>query len=603
VAACALFRSFGIPVLLSAVAASLFAFPNNLFLSVSHIQLFTLYVMPAVGWACVVAVRTVHVRPRRAAMVAALGAFLFGLAFATGYYMSWLFQFQVAIFVALLGLFAWPEIVAWWRAGPRRVLVAIAAYAAGFAAGLVPFAAIYLPVLSQTGGFGAGAYRLYAADPSDLLNLGPGNLVWGSLVAHSGLIDQARLLDGEHRFTLTPAVIVLLLAAVAAAIAAPRLWRVDRAGRLLRAVTLAGGLTVVVFYATVIAIDGWSLFTLLQRVVPGASAIRVGYRGMLTASLFELLAISIVADRVIAGAPASPRYAARVAASGFALLLFVALVEQVNLEQTSAVSRPAELARLAHVPPAPRECRTMYVVDEPAEANVAKVHVDAMQIAVRDMIPTVAGYSGILPPHWTLFDIRTPGFDRRVADYARRRGFYNGLCRLDFAAGEWRLVSESTEDLALRNARLPPLDFSSGDAVSLSFAAPDVVGSFLGEGWWQAESWGRWSADRHAYLAIPLGDARPQAVDVDLRVVVTRKLGRRTVRLTVNGCTLAAATIRHGQSPDITLSGTLPPACTAGPGALVVGLETDEIAIPAELGVNGDGRTLGIGVRRIVLKR
>ena len=90
------------------------------------------------------------------------------------------------------------------------------------------------------------------------------------------------------------------------------------------------------FYLLTVKTHNHSLFRVLYDVVPGAKAIRVGYRGMVVANLFAVTAIGLTFDRVIRLSLQEPRTSLRLGRLGaVTAVLALAAIEQVNLVQAN----------------------------------------------------------------------------------------------------------------------------------------------------------------------------------------------------------------------------------------------------------------------------
>jgi hypothetical protein len=432
-------RRLDISVLLAAPAALIFTFPNNLYLKSGHLQHFTVYYIPIIAYCGLLAVSEIHLRPLRAYLLAAFAAALYGLIFSTGYYMAWFFGLALLIFAPIAGAIAWPQVRAWWRKGPSRVLGLGLAAGLSIGAALSLFGVIYAPVLATGAGHTFRKYLLYAPHPIDIVNVGMENLVWSGLIRSLHLIRDEQLGYGEVSIALTPIVQILLLASVIL-VFRPRFWPDSDAGTISRAFVIAGASVCALFYLVTIQTHGHSWFHLLYALVPGAKAIRVGYRAMVVANLFAATAIALAFDRVIRLSLRETRPFVRhlCLAPVTALLAFV-VVEQVNLATVARLSRGSEREHFSALGKAPRECRTFYVASEPN--RTIRTILDAMMIAIDQHIPTIEGHSGLDPPGYDVDDEGTQyEQQQQLLRWAARRGIADGLCRVDVGNGTWTVV-------------------------------------------------------------------------------------------------------------------------------------------------------------------
>ena len=416
--------------------AALLTIANGMYVQSGHAQIQSLALLPWLAIAVSGAWRAEMAgATRRALLLATAAAAVMALWLVTAFYFAW---FTLYFSLVLLLCWAWlnrklnlagPALL--WR---HRLIL-------GSAGGVLlvlgtPFLAVYLPKAMETGGH---PYMLsYLAYPTDMVNVGDGNLLWGWLIAAMraaagmGLGDAgaARMFDGEHRSGFPLILFALLCAA---------LWKLLRQrgdSGLARAFAFA----IVISWLLTLRIGPLSPWIVVHALLPGASGVRVILRYQLFLILPSLLMVGYV-------------WRARLAAlwgtrPALALLLVaLLLVEQVNFADVARLDRRAQIAAFDAIPAPPPECRRFYLVsargDEPlfidAKLDGLYPHnVDAMFLAELWRLPTLNGFSTFNPPDWNFADPRAADYDARVAAYARKHGL-TGLCRLDMKDAEpWR---------------------------------------------------------------------------------------------------------------------------------------------------------------------
>jgi hypothetical protein len=313
------------------------------------------------------------------------------------------------------------------------------AAALAFAAGIVPFLILYVPVIL------AGHSRDFAEvasnmpEWSDLANVTPENVLWGSALERLGIAGQADDPVWEAELGFTPMVLVVFilgLAILAGRVYAPPYplpsltlpspagkGREAAADRLL----LMFGAAVVILWLLQMDYFGTRPWRAVWAAIPGAKAIRYTFRSQLVANLF----VALVVARVLA---------AIVRARVWTWLLCAVLIaEQINLAWPAVMSRRAALAWIDAVPPPPEGCRIFYVTPHarPSSRTGAQHQDDAMLLAEIRGIPTVNGYSSWFPGGWTLDEPASPDYAGAVRGWADRNGIADGLCGLEPRAGTW----------------------------------------------------------------------------------------------------------------------------------------------------------------------
>ena len=408
------------PALLLAAAA---AFANNLYVDTGHAQMYATCVVPLV--ALLAAEAWVATPPvRRAVLGGAAGATL-GLLTWSSFYIGWFAIVVGLVALAVLLAVRAGAVGATWRAVRER-WVAVAAAAGGFAVMMVPFLVTYAPALRDGRGRPYDEVAGLAPRPFDLVNVGDGNLLWGSAV-EALAADDARLGLLHRAVAVTP---VLAAATLVAGVVLARDAR--RAGwthRRTAGVVAAATAAVVALLPIQFGFGGaWSWF---HRFVPGGSAIRVWGRIEVLNGFVAVLAVGcLLAARACAG-----RRGSAVALLPLAIAGLIA-VEQINLtDRYRELDRGAQDARFDAVPPPPEACRTFHLAPEPGR-DPDHASIDAMWIAQRTGVPTVNGYSGWTPDGWALRP-DDAGYEQRVAGWVAANGLTAGHCRYDAATATW----------------------------------------------------------------------------------------------------------------------------------------------------------------------
>lgn len=421
------------------VAAS-FTIASNIQLQAVHAQLQSVALLPVAMMLALACVRAEAAgRPARARLHAVALAALMAAWLMTSYYMAWFTLFSACLFVLCWAILSG-------HARPLAALRLVRAHAGTIAAGLgafavliLPFLAVYLPKLHETGGEGYDEMLGYLVTPTiDMINVGPDNYIWGWLfrpliawLHHLRPDDPAlpgRVLRGEHEAGFPPFLCLLLIVAA---------WRIIRRGSLgegpipsveWRAFTLA------MIVAWVLTLQFWVLspWNLVFFLVPGAKGLRAVSRYQLWLTLpFLLIVVFAWRVRLATLLRTRPWWGAAVVA-----LLFA---ENLSAETAAQLSRREQRAALDAIPPPPPGCRSFHVVasraSEPvylnAELNALYPHnVDAMFLAEQWRVPTINGFSTFNPPDWDFGEPLRADYDARVARYAARHGLRN-VCRLD----------------------------------------------------------------------------------------------------------------------------------------------------------------------------
>jgi hypothetical protein len=598
-----LLRRLDVSIPLASFAALIFTFSNNLFLKSYHPQLFTVYYIPILAFCGLLAVTELHRRPARAYLTAAFAGVLYGLLFSSGYYMAWFFGLALLFFVPFAGVFARHQARAWWQECPRCVLGLVLVASASFLAALSIFAMIYGPVLALGAGRSFAEYLALAPHPVDIVNVGLDNALWSRLIRSLHLISDERLDDGEVRIALTPIVIILLLSSAAFAFRTG-FWPADDSGRIRRAVVIAGAGVCLLFFALTIKLHNFSLFHILYAIVPGASAIRAGYRGMLVANLGAVIAIGLTFDRIIHLSLREPRRGMRLGRlTAVVVALFLAALEQVNLAKEAELSRRFEREYFSTLGPIPHECQAFYIARQ-ANRPAPYVQIDAMMIALDRHLPTINGHSGVLPPGWDFYDTDATDYEQRAERWALKRGIAEGLCRADVDQGTWTAVARDRDWICAPDGCVHRMSFDQSREFEIDLARGGNGASFTDAHWSEPESNGRWTNATHAALSFSIDAPRDLDVAISMRPLLSNSAPKLSASVEANRCRVAAIQFDLADNPSRqTISGTIPSRCINADGKVVLHVNTDRAQSPQEIGINNDPRRFGIWVERVTIRQ
>ncbi|MEG3125706.1 hypothetical protein [Sphingomonas sp. GB1N7] len=420
--------------------ALLWTIASNISLQAVHAQLQSVALLPVAMIAAIAMVRAEEDgRHLQARLLAVALAALMAAWLLTSYYMAWFTIFSAGLFVV-----CWCVVSGNWRPAAlvgflRRHAGTLFCGVCAFIVLIIPFLIVYLPKARETGGQSYHQMLGYLVTPLiDMINVGPGNYVWGWIFqALAALIHAinpdsptlpARLLGGEHQSGLPLVSFILIVTAARRIIVLRRAGQNRPVSIELRAFALA----MIVAWFLTLQFNVASPWGLVFELVPGAKGMRVVSRYQLWLVLpFLLLVVVAWRERASMLARSRPFLAGAI--------VMVLVAENLSAESPAQLSRSAQYSALGTVPAPPAACASFYVVatrrDEPvyinAEVNGIYPHnVDAMFLAEFWRVPTINGFSTFNPPDWKFADPLAPDYDARVLEYARRHDLRD-LCRLD----------------------------------------------------------------------------------------------------------------------------------------------------------------------------
>jgi hypothetical protein len=424
-------RQLGVRTSIALAAALLITFPNNLFFKLSggHINFFDIYYIPLIVMLALAALKSFPETTARSLVLTAIAAALYGLLFATSYYVAWLLAFCALIGAVYAGIKFRLEMLGFLRERRRPLQVYLGVAVTGFALGIIPFLKIYLPVLAVHPARDFREYIGHAPFLYDMINVSGTNAIWGGLVTF--ILGAPRASAPELALAVTPIMGTLFIGWALA-------WRnrYDLDGSRTRAIFVASCAAVAILsWPLTIKIGTFSAFWIPFHVIPGGSAIRAAERIQLLCSGFVVAGLALLLDawlREASGREATRRQLAVVA------ILVVCLAEQLNFYR-GGFDRAAALKALAAVPPPPATCQAIVV----ANAGQRPLQTDAMWIALTVGLPTINGDSSWLPPGWRLND-------REIDYFAAARAWIatshltKPVCLYDQATRAWSPFSPAS---------------------------------------------------------------------------------------------------------------------------------------------------------------
>lgn len=134
---------------------------------------------------------------------------------------------------------------------------------------------------------------------------------------------------------------------------------------------------------------------------------------------------------------------------------------------------------------------------------------------------------------------------------------------------------------------------------AIDFGKPLVARhQFIGAGWFsEIESWGGiWSARTHAQLFLPMPTDSPKTITFLANALVTPHYKHQRVEVSLNGQLQKMVTLSRASDNRFMID--IPKFLQSGK-TITIGLRFLDAASPQSLGINGDTRTLAIGLKQI----
>jgi len=209
-------------------------------------------------------------------------------------------------------------------------------------------------------------------------------------------------------------------------------------------------LCVIVILALIVKVDGISLWSMFRRCIPGAAAIRAVGRfvGFLILPIAVVIcwAIQGFSDSAATGTVFKKKYSMKLAlVILFGMILFDSMGD-FPLEWDAVEYKQ----KMDHIAAPPSDCKVMFIYEKKTDeetppARLARLQMDAWQIAWQYHIKTLNGYSGNFPKGWELLRVSEEEYISRVEKWVELNDIEKeGLYGYDIQNNKWLPFSSFT---------------------------------------------------------------------------------------------------------------------------------------------------------------
>ncbi len=441
-----LFRHFlNVDVIFAVLAATILTSLNALQFQVDIGKLIAFHFWPALILLLYGYARAGTGRSLKA--LAYLGGFAagLGLLFFTSYYPAWYFAFTAVLY----GLLSF--LVAALRTSPRTALGGVTGFiktraidlsvAVGvFVVALIPFWLTYAPLIFSNASRSFDLVLSFLPRARDILNVSGQNDAWSPILARIGF-DY-----GNREVQLGSPWLVLVLFAVFGAFQARALVVRRTLPSALDTSMLVVAGTGILIYGLVIKVHGASLWYLVYRLAPGASALRAAGRYLMVIDMIVVAVVVYHLNRTYRGwrDGASP-CRVLVLNAGLAVVAACLIAEQAN-STAFRLDKAAQLDFMGSFNRPAADCQAFFI-DHPSRLDlpVGYYQLDAMMVGMKLGLPTINGYSGIGPD--PAFSMAPSGAEYQydIMNWLRAHRALTGICALDYQSRTFSTVDVNSE--------------------------------------------------------------------------------------------------------------------------------------------------------------
>jgi hypothetical protein len=154
-----------------------------------------------------------------------------------------------------------------------------------------------------------------------------------------------------------------------------------------------------------------------------------------------------------------------------------------------------------------------------------------------------------------------------------------------------------------RNNDIPPMVSTYRLSDTVDFSGKGAGWFYAAEGWSSPEDWGCWTIGKEARIVMRISEYIGQELTLNMTygALANQKKPCQKVAITGNGHAIATQEIclaDNGGSPT-PHSYRLPVGVVSADGLLEIRIITPDATSPKHLGINGDSRILGVGLKTL----
>jgi hypothetical protein len=431
-----MFRNvFKVNLFFSLVGSVLFVSLNSIQNQFGHAQLLGFYFYPVLVLLLYLYFQSAHKKSKISSWLylSSFSIFL-GLFFFTSYYPAWFFVITCFLYLCVYLLLQWKSkfikecITEWYFFIKSNVFQLIVCILILFVS-LIPFFVTYIPVAFSGYKFMFSEVLYYSPKISDLINVGGSNYLW-SPVLNFFKYNYGNV-EVQGGFTIF---IIIVFG----------FFLISQ--RKQNVIMYSLGLTSVLIILLTLRENKYSLWAIIYTLIPGARAIRALGRYMIVAqiivTIFVIYNCNYLYDNLTSKIRERRNIILLILLILTGLIPLVCLGEQAN-RGNFHLNRIEQIGFLNKFQSS-NSCKVFFVKKVKGDNHIPswKYQIDALMISMKFGIPTINGYSGIIPKDWKLNDNSSPLYYYYVYKWILLNNIdFNGLCSVDLNSGNFEHIS------------------------------------------------------------------------------------------------------------------------------------------------------------------
>jgi len=588
---------FGFAV--SAIATIICAYANSYSIKSIHTQLFFFSAVPCLV-ICIMTFFDKYPLGNKRIIYGILSLFWVCLILMSSYYVGFFILFFIIIMLIVYIIIHYKhkdnliyQIIRFIRENPKEFILY-------FLVGLVfiaPFFWIYFPVLLiYTEGFNWEAVSPMLPQWFDFINTSTLNVLWGGML--QAIIPDLsvrpyawELSSGFPIITFTLLILSIVFIVFRHRVKPELNCIVNKSDHQINndyTLIYVLAISILIVFFLLLKVDGFSLWWVINKFVPGAKSIRAVSRFLLFLSLPASIVIGFYLKTKLSRINSGPLKAIVIS-----IILVVLILDNTIKNGWMSFWNKTEMNEILNeVPCPPRGCKVMFLIGNDSTRADYNYQLDSWMIAEKYGLKTINGYSGLVPKGWEgVQKIKSLDYLDFVNAWIEKYEL-DSTYAFDMGINKWILVKKNHTEQKLKSYRL-------GERIFFSKINNSEQLAYLGRGWSNAEEWGIWTDGNQALLTLPIDSLNCDLTMVFDATAYCDDKGLR-VMLMVNGVKIADTKLYKDEKE---YSFSIPNEILREKELLNIEFNIINPNSPKNLGQSGDDRMLGIGMRWIEIRR
>ena len=376
---------------------------------------------------------------------------LFGLLFFTSYYPAWFFMLSLALFGFLYIIISsrfgvsdiFKKIYKFFKQRKLQILISLVV----FILSLVPFLITYMPVVFLHLDRSFDDVLYFSPEFKDIINVSQYNYLW-SPVLNMYHFDYGKILFQLEVQMGSPIVILILFLVFYLYLFFKIKNNAKIEAHACDLFIFVSSTLAFLIFALIIKYQNFSLWYIIYRFVPGATALRAVGRFMIVVNIIIVVTVIYVLNKLYdinkENTIPNKRYLVNII---LILLPLFLIFEQVNSPSMFYLDKSEQISFLSRYGEPKSNCEAFYINNVPVSSDQAfwDYQIDAMMLSMNLKIPTVNGYSGSTPDD--VFSMKPSGIEYKykILKWLHKNNLDTNICELDYISGSFIKINVNSE--------------------------------------------------------------------------------------------------------------------------------------------------------------